>query len=199
MKMKKLVFNCKFITEVVLNANTATEGSQTVLDYIPGSNFLGIIAKEYSTLGNDKAYQLFHSGNVQFGDGHIIIDTGNNKTRSLKTPFAWYTKKALNNSGQQEYYVHHKISDEIKKTQQLKQEREGFFIVENNIIYQTLLENNYHQKSAQERLTRRSANEKMFGYEALNSGTEWQFFIHIKGNKNNRQNKLTSQFIILSI
>ena len=172
--MINLVFNCLFLSDVVLNAQTATVGSQKTLDYIPGSNFLGIIAKKYLDYDKEKAYDIFHSGKIQFGDAHI----SKHKKRSYKTPFAWYTKK----TGGQELFVHHKLSEEMKagfrrNGIQLKQQRQGFFFYDEEGVTRFSVKNKYYQKSAQDREKRRSADKKMFGYEALPALTEWQFSI----------------------
>ena len=44
--MKILQFKCKLISDIVLSQNTATEGSQKTLDFIPGSSFLGLVASQ---------------------------------------------------------------------------------------------------------------------------------------------------------
>jgi hypothetical protein len=61
------------------------------LNYIPGSNFLGIVAEKYSELTSD-AYDIFHSGKVSFGDAHISKDN----CVSYHLPFSLFLDK-LNN------------------------------------------------------------------------------------------------------
>ncbi len=172
--MMNLVFNCKFLSDVVLNAQTATEGSQETLDYIPGSNFLGIMAKEYLNYGNEKAFDLFHSGKVRFGDAHLFIGQ-----RLSKTPLTWYKKKSAENSNETNIYVHHRLPDDFKISVRLKQERQGFFYLSGEEITRVSLKKKFFHKSAQDRKKRRSANEKMFGYEALPAGTEWEFKVQL--------------------
>lgn len=88
--MRRLTFKCVFKTDVVLNATTATEGNQTSLDYIPGANFLGIVAKKYSHFAEKGgAYDIFHSGKVRFGDAHVAVDG----LRSFKAPLVWFRPK----------------------------------------------------------------------------------------------------------
>ena len=61
-RKKEYFFKCKFLTPIVLNTTGATEGVLSdTLDYIPGANFLGIIAKNYSEFG-EEAFDIFHSG-----------------------------------------------------------------------------------------------------------------------------------------
>ena len=78
MMMKEKYFTCKLISDVVLNASLATEGNMETLDYIPGSNFLGIVAAAlYPKMEGkeDEVYDLFHSNRVSYGDA-VISDDG---------------------------------------------------------------------------------------------------------------------------
>ena len=51
--MKEIFFKCTLVSDIVLNSKLATEGNMTTLDFIPGSNFLGIVAgKIYNSLQN---------------------------------------------------------------------------------------------------------------------------------------------------
>ena len=73
--MKEIYFKVTLLSDVVLNSSLATEGNMTSLDYIPGSNFLGMIAgKLYENLNINESYLLFHSGKVRFGDATISIE-----------------------------------------------------------------------------------------------------------------------------
>lgn len=171
--MIKQTYRCKLLTDVVISAQTATEGNHRSLDYMPGAIFMGLVAKDYESLKNkDLANKTFHGVDVQFGDAHLVIDD----LRSFKLPLAWHKPKL----GGNEIYVHHSIDDNLKEQLrkdkvQLKQQREGFFIVKNDTIKRAELHKMYYQKSAQDREKRRSADEKMFGYEALPAGTTWVF------------------------
>lgn len=37
--MKTLTYQCTLLTDIVLNAKSATEGANQTLDFIPGNNF----------------------------------------------------------------------------------------------------------------------------------------------------------------
>ena len=88
--MIKLNFTCEFKSDIVLHSSSNTEGKIDVFDYIAGSNFLGMVAKEYPSFGSD-AFEVFHSGAVRFGDGHIMI----NGKKSFQVPFAWFAPKEV--------------------------------------------------------------------------------------------------------
>lgn len=44
--MTTLQFKCTLLSDVILNQKAATEGPNQTLDFIPGSNFLGIVASK---------------------------------------------------------------------------------------------------------------------------------------------------------
>lgn len=48
--MKILQYRCTLCTDVILNVKSATEGNNQTLDFIPGNNFLGIVAGELYSL-----------------------------------------------------------------------------------------------------------------------------------------------------
>ena len=96
--MNEKYFACTLLSDVVLNASLATEGNLKTLDYIPGSNFLGIVAKAIYQNGkiDDKIkYRLFHSDNVSFGDG-IISDDG--LSIFYAKPFMYFKDKLEKNT-----------------------------------------------------------------------------------------------------
>src|SRR5690554_3207098 len=64
-------YKCKLLSDLVLNAALATEGNMESLDYISGSNFLGIIANQVYKNNKDEALDILHSDKVLFGDGII--------------------------------------------------------------------------------------------------------------------------------
>lgn len=166
-------YTCTLLSEVVLNAQTATEGQQNSLDYIPGANFLGIVAKQkYNELSAQEAFELFHSGDVCFGDGRI----SQKGQPSFKVPASWFFFKGK--GLEDAVYVHHHITQEqreqfTKQGTQLKQAREGYFLPATHQLLK--IEKQYTLKSAHDRATRKSAESKMFGYESLPAGTEFTF------------------------
>ena len=136
--MKTLYFNCTLMSDVVLNSKLATEGNMTTLDYIPGSNFLGIAAKHlYNTVKvtKEEAYQLFHSGEVKFGDGRIATSE---MAITYAVPFIFFQDKLNSKLEEDPIYLHHQITKENypqgpkddkdgKKTNlQLQQARTGY-------------------------------------------------------------------------
>lgn len=170
--MESKFFKCTFLSDVILNSVTATEGNQKSLDYIPGSTFLGIAAKNYQKCSNP--YNIFHSGIVQFGDGHI---SRNNK-RSLKRPSSWFINKGEEDG---DIYIHHLITREMRtefrsgdNPKQLKQIRSGYFIGSELIR----VEHDFAIKSAYDSNQRRSKEGQLYGYDSIRKGTEWIFSVN---------------------
>ncbi|MEM1119925.1 MAG: hypothetical protein AAGJ18_05715 [Bacteroidota bacterium] len=181
--MEKKYFKCTLLSDIVLNAALATEGNMETLDYIPGSNFLGIVAGAlYPTLEAKEQYQdafdIFHAGKVSFGDAHLSVD----QAQSYAMPFAYFKNKLDKEITQPNVYVHHHLVDLPRPTDengafiQLKQHRTGF--LNPNYQYIPKVEKQFALKSAQDRLTRKSKDEAMFGFESIKKGQSFLFSIH---------------------
>ncbi|MDR1371263.1 MAG: hypothetical protein LBJ72_14255 [Dysgonamonadaceae bacterium] len=185
--MKTLYFKCTLLTDVVLNQKAATEGNQETLDFIPGNNFLGIAAGELyydknkpDRLGKDDSLKVFHSGKIRFGDAHPaeVVKNGENEERlkrSIRIPASYYKPKLNNQDG---FYIYHEVKkhdDEKYLDFQPKQCRTGFYVFENKTLREVPVEKSFAIKSAYDRAKRRSADEKMFGYESLLSDSVWIF------------------------
>lgn len=161
--MKELIYQVEFLSDVVLPATSNTEGNIEQLDFIAGSNFLGMVAKNYIKFKD--SFKIFHSGAVKFGDAHIVC----NDKLTYKMPLSYFHEK-LN----EETLLNHHLIDDFKKYKQLKQKRKGYITKDNNITY---IEYNYLQKSSYDKAKRRSKDSTMFGYSAIKRGTLWQFSI----------------------
>lgn len=182
--MKELFFKCTLTSDVVLNSTLATEGNLASLDYIPGSNFLGIVANQlYKEVGNEKAYDLFHSGKVKFGDATIYSEK---KGVSYPIPFSFFKGKNEKNDANNDvkFYLHHSLDsknlpkDESKNRIQLKQERQGYVFADGSI--QNTIEKSFSLKSAQDRKTRSSKDGQMFGFESISKGQVFSFSLQFE-------------------
>jgi len=181
--MTKLYFKCTFKSDIVLHASSNTEGKIDRLDFIPGSNFLGMVAQNYDKFKTD-AKAVFHDGAVRFGDATILIE---NKP-SYQVPYSWFAPKgySLEEASNKkdlfnEYHLTDRERDEyLEKDKQLKQQRVGYFNQDG--IFRNI-EHIYRQKSAYDRKKRRSKKSQMFGYYALPKGTEWLFSVEFDDEK----------------
>ena len=68
--MENIRFKMTFLDSIVLSKTSNTEGNIEPLDFVSGSCFLGIVAKEYDSFENP--FMIFHSGDVRFGDAHLL-------------------------------------------------------------------------------------------------------------------------------
>ena len=178
--MKQLHFKCTLLSDVILNQRAASEGATKTLDFIPGSNFLGIVAgrlyKADDTSAQHQAamLDLFHSGKVRFGDAHLCHDG----KRSLKIPASFYYPKLANLS---HCYIHHAIdpTQPSMRKLQLKQSRCGFYVFDNNEAKRVYAHTTCAIKSAYDRDQRRSKDEQLYVYESLNKGVALFFTVEI--------------------
>jgi len=166
-------YKCIFKSDIVLPASSNTQGNVMLNDFIPGSNFLGMVAKGYDSFKED-AISVFHNGDVQFGDGHISI----NGKESFKIPLSYHNIKTEDAS----YYNRLLLSVDEERSlrnaqRQLKQVRSGFMLPNGTYVLPAY---NYAQKSSYNPALRKSREGGMFGYSALSAGTEWIFKVSYK-------------------
>ena len=173
--MNSVYFKLTFLSDIVLNASSNTEGKVDVLDYITGSSFLGMAAKEYTEYSNP--FDIFHSGEVKFGEATPLL----NGKISYKTPFSFFKPKI--SKGFEEIYNNHFVDygnqDILEK--QLKQQRTGF--ITNDLEY-FILDYNYEQKSAFDKEKRKSKDSSMYGFQAIKKGTTWAFNVSFSNDIN---------------
>lgn len=162
--MKKLTFRVTFESDIVLPASSNTEGKIDLLDFIAGSNFLGMVAQKYATFQN--SFEVFHSGAVRFGDGHILK---NDKT-TYKMPLSIFKEK------NDETQIFNQITGDLSTRTQVQQLRNGYITQE---LEQVFVEYTYTQKSAYDTAKRTSKEGQMYGYKALSKGSIWQFEVKI--------------------
>lgn len=127
--MKEIYFKVELLSDIVLNSSLATEGNMSTLDYIPGSNFLGIVAAKLYNGNTDENYEIFHSGKVRFGDATISKDG----FVSYTMPGMYYTDKLKKDLSYDSIYLDYLIDrknppiDTAGKNVQLKQVRADIF------------------------------------------------------------------------
>lgn len=167
-------FTCTLNSDIVLNSKLETEGNMTTLDYIPGSNFLGVVAAALYKESNNENFELFHSGKVSFGDGFLTDCNG----VSHAFPLSFYLDKNEMELKKETVFVHHDIEfDKIGKEIQLKQVRNGYFSYQNDIYVMPKAKKTFALKSAQDSEKRRSLDENMFGLESLSKNQQFLFSV----------------------
>lgn len=187
--MEEQFYTCTLLSDVVLNNKMATEGNMTTLDYIAGSNFLGVVAYDIYMNHKEKAFKILHDDEVSFGDAHISLD---GKEVSYAMPFSLFKDKL----DKTKTWVHHLLGkshfDNFReKGIQLKQERSGYLTPSGHILKSP--EKNFALKSAQDRNERRSKDGAMFGFESLKAGQVYVF--SVRYNNPDYQN-IVEEFLI---
>ena len=180
---KTIQFKCTLESDLVLSQTSSSEGNQKTLDFIPGNNFLGIVASEIYVKGSDESLEIFHSGKVRFGDAHPSVDG----IRGLKVPASMYYPKLASTS--EECYIHH-LTDHNSadiKAMQLKQCREGFYAFGETTGKPVDIQKNFTIKSAYDSEVRRSKDGQMFGYESLSKGLVMYF--EVESDLSDKQNE----------
>lgn len=168
-------YDCKLLSDIVLPASSNTQGNIALLDFIAGSNFLGIVAKSYDDFGTD-AFEVFHSGGVHFGDAHLTLDN----QQTFKIPLSFHGLK-IGDGNYNRIHLNQEKERALREEQkQLKQIRDGFMTQDLRTIFPSY---NYIQKSSYDKKLRRSQDEGMYGYSGLQKGTLWRFKIHFEDEK----------------
>lgn len=176
--MKIYKFDCKLLADIVLTSSTATEGFSQGLDYIPGSKFLGIVAKElygasFDKKEHEKIINLFHNGQVQFGNAYPVYEN----EQFLKVPLAWFHPKGA--SIEESILIDlSKLSKEALAKDQPKQARKGYFSMGSKQLLNPI--HNFSIKSAYDSKKRRSKDSQMFGYFSIPQGTTWSFEVRMQ-------------------
>jgi len=176
--VKRLKFKCTLLTDVILNVKSATEGSNKTLDFIPGNNFLGMVASKLYTedIPVEQALDLFHNGTVRYGDAHVGVCG----RRTLKVPAVLYYPKMEKPQDRTFVYYRYDYDKDTEKLQ-LKQCRDGFYAFDddNHEGIKAIIGKTFAIKSAYDRDKRRSKDEQMYGYESLKAGLEFFFAVEI--------------------
>lgn len=177
--MKTLKFKCTLLSDVVLNATAATQGEHTSVDFIPGNNFLGIVASGYNNYTPEEQMEIFHSGKVRFGDAHPMADGG---VRSLHVPATFFYPKGKNAwECCYAFQGYNRAVDRSDggKPMQLKQCRSGYYVFSDNNGAPAPVVKSFAVKSAYDSEHRRAKDRQMFGYESLDKGQCFLFEVEV--------------------
>ena len=182
--MQELMFQVEFLSDIVLPATSNTEGNIQQLDFIAGSNFLGMVAREYAKF--EDSFNVFHGGSVRFGDATLL----HNNKPTYKMPLSYFYEK-----GEEKILYNHHLIEDFKEFEQLKQKRNGYITKDLEVVY---IDYNYSQKSAYDKEKRASLDGSMFGYSAMKQGLKWQFSIKIDDTISKKDVELLKKTILNS-
>lgn len=180
--MKTLFYEVEFLTDIVLPATSNTEGNIEQLDFIPGSTFLGIVARNYDSFQD--SFDVFHGGKVRFGDATMLCK---NKP-TFKIPLSFFHEKG----DESKFFNHHNIVNFDCYTQ-LKQKRRGYITKDLELVNPKYT---YSQKSAYSKEERKSKDGDMYGYVSMQAGTKWSFCVKIDNGITENDTKLINSSLI---
>lgn len=172
----ELKFKCTLLTDIVINANMATDRIMKTLDYIPGSNFWGIVASKLHSNEDDfnTIKQLVYSDEVHFGNAYPSVGS----SASYPIPLSYFLPKLQQELVGAIPYIHHQTDYKL----QLKQIRSGYMMPDGQLIPSVV--KRFQLKSAYNTKAGTSQKSQMFGYESINQGTELVFSIFYKNEVN---------------
>jgi len=162
--MQELIFKVEFLSDIVLPASSNTQGKIDSLDFIAGSNFLGMVAKDKEYNKFENSFDVFHSGKVRFGDATLLQDD----VPTYKVPLSFFHEKL------DKKRTVNQLHSPLSTLTQAKQFREGYITKDFSFA---MVEYNYTQKSGYDKSKRRSKDSSMYGYSAIQKGTKWQFVL----------------------
>ena len=160
--MAELAYRIELLSDVVVTADSATEGGHVGLDYLPGSLFLGVAASAIQPFDP----KLLLSGRVRFLNAYPLY----HGKETHHVPLSYHSPKG----GKSEVPVNLLISKR-PDNQQMEQCRKGYAPVEGVPIVKIRLNNQL--KSAIQRDKRRSEDGKLFDYSSIPAGTEFMMKI----------------------
>ena len=171
-------FKVSLKQDLILSASNATEGGHESLDYIPGSNFLGVVAaKLYSQLSQDDAFTLFHSGCFSFGDS---LPLSKQHQPCWPIPLSLHAFKGESVKKTENGYLFLKsdalfdpaLAESLNDTRQPKQIRKGYCSADGEYIEPI---SQIHVKTALDANTNRVAEGQLFSYQSLQAGQVYYF------------------------
>jgi CRISPR-associated protein Csx10 len=161
--MTELAYQIELLSDVVVTADSATEGGHEGLDYLPGSLFLGVAASAIKPFDPD----LFLSGKVRFLNAYPLW----NGRETHPVPLSYHTPKGDKSALPTNRLI------ESAESMQMEQCRKGFAPSEGAPIVKIRLGNQL--KTAIHRDNRRSEDGQLFDYSSISAGTVFMLKVQI--------------------
>ena len=161
--MVERCYEVTLLSDVAITADAATVGGHTGLDYLPGSLFLGAAVAASLEEGAPFDAEFFLSGRVRFLDALPVLEGA----WAFPVPLCFHKIKGEEWEGHAPYNA--LTPGNLRREQQPQPWRKGYMTTEGAILEDLGL--TYRMKTAIDRTARRSAEGKLFGYEALPAGS----------------------------
>jgi CRISPR-associated protein Csx10 len=160
--MNPFRYKVTLVSDIVITANSASEGPHEGLDYIPGSVFLGVVAGAIVRSDNKFPAEMLLSGNVRFLDAQPLLGD----SLGYPVPLNYHRRKNDTWGGRAPVTPRFDGNGD----EQYVQAREGY-VTEDGRMFKPVKE--YRLKTAVDRDRRASKDGQMFGYESIPAGTEY--------------------------
>lgn len=156
--------------DCIFSERNATDGAHQALDYIPGGALLGAVAARlYAELGNNQAFDWFHSGKMRFGNAYPLVDG----KRTFPMPACWHQAKGKSpiEDGKLDNHQIWRLDEcenhALPDNQQPQQLRAGYLSLDG---YIAKTNKSFRMKTAIDADTGRAKESALFGYDALQAG-----------------------------
>lgn len=158
--MKSKCIKLTLLTDVVITANSATQGEHEALDFIPGSLLRGAVI---NNLGGDFQPELFFSGKIRFQNAYPMT---NDDHFTLPIPFSYHNIK-----GKKDKIYNAAFVREAGQPEQLR----GNYMYGNKKVE---VKTTYHMKTSISREKGYTAEDsQLFGYESIKAGTTFGCYV----------------------
>ena len=177
------------IKEDVVLSSAYNRGHQGGLHFIPGSQFLGILANQVYSLDayKDLLWSLFHSGQVQFGDARLWTPSVNPYAyqSALQLPLSYHVHKTTDDlkSVNQEHAV---LLNFARLTPAQRREEDQTKLFQSQITPQGTFpkfKQSYVLKSSIDFQHQKAQEGMLFGYTTLKAGLSFMFQVRIQTPK----------------
>ena len=154
-------FKLTLQTDLVITANSATQGEHEALDFIPGSIIRGAVI---NNLGGKFKPELFFSGKIRFHNAYPMTQDNN---IALPIPFSFHTPKGKPKE------IYNKVYNVSEKTQ--PEQLRGNYMYNNKKI---VIDTTYRMKTAISRNKGYTAEDsQLFGYQSIKAGNIYGCYI----------------------
>jgi hypothetical protein len=164
---KIYTYKVKLKSDIIVSADSNTEGFFKTLNFIPGSKFRGIVANQLFKNNSEDTISLFN-GDVIFGNAYPF-----HEEKYYPIPLSLFQSK----NSQNNFIYNFAIKENSNTTEQIKT---GFISNSRKIL--PSITQSFKLKTAYDKQKGKSFEGKMFGYYTLSKGSMWYFDVLIKEN-----------------
>lgn len=158
--------------DTIFSQRAGSEGGHATLDYIPGSALLGAAANQLYDSLDEQAWNVFHSGQVRFGNGYPLAG----EQETFPMPMSLHKAKEKPEKEATNFLVGKRRIEDGEKTLQSEQMREGYLSLEGKRIK---LDPRLRMKTAIDPETGRAKDGALFGYAAIPAGTRFRAHVEV--------------------